>query len=115
VSFDEAGFRQVWDMAKTVANEAADAQRIALRKEAGQWLRGLREGRGLSQRDLASRVDVGYYTFVSQIEAGRGRIPPERYQVWAEALGMKPKLFVREIMKFYEPTTHDILFGEDCA
>ncbi|WP_413773393.1 helix-turn-helix domain-containing protein [Aurantimonas coralicida] len=90
-----------------------DMARQRLRKEGGAWLRQCREEAGLSQRELAERVDVGYYTFVSQIEAGRGRIPAERYSVWAKALGMNARDFVRNIMAFYEPTTYDILFGKD--
>lgn len=50
------------------------------RREAGVWLRQLREERGFTQRQLAERVGIEYYTFVSQIEAGRGRIPADRYQ-----------------------------------
>ncbi|WP_019997748.1 helix-turn-helix domain-containing protein [Aureimonas ureilytica] len=92
---------------------AEDMARQRLRKEGGAWLRQRREAAGLSQRELAERVEVGYYTFVSQIEAGRGRIPAERYSVWADALAMKPREFVRSIMAYYEPTTYQILFGEE--
>jgi len=35
-----------------------------LRRDAGQWLKQLRETQGLSQRDLAEKVDVEYYTFI---------------------------------------------------
>lgn len=41
---------------------------------------------GGSLRELAKRVDASYYTFISQLETGRGRIPPDRYQVQAQAL-----------------------------
>ncbi len=92
---------------------AEDMARQRLRKEGGAWLRQRREEAGLSQRELAERVDVGYYTFVSQIEAGRGRIPAERYSVWADALAIKPRDFVRSIMAYYEPTTYQILFGDE--
>ncbi|MDY8108850.1 helix-turn-helix transcriptional regulator [Fulvimarina sp. 2208YS6-2-32] len=95
---------------QAVPNE--DTTRQRLRKEGGFWLRQRREAAGLSQRELAERVDVGYYTFVSQIEAGRGRIPAERYSIWADALDMNAKDFVRNIMAFYEPTTYEILFGD---
>jgi len=84
-----------------------------LRKEAGMWLRELRERQGLSQRQFAERVGLEYYTFVSQIEAGRGRIPADRYQHWARALGVEARDFVRIMLKFYEPITFRILFGED--
>lgn len=83
-----------------------------LRSQAGSWLRELREKRGLSQRDLAERVGAEYYTFISQLENGRGRIPPDRYLVWAEALGVQPREFVRTLMSYYDPVTYDIIFGE---
>ena len=83
-----------------------------LRREAGRWLKGLREKQGLSQRQLADLVGVEYYTFVSQLEVGRGRIPPDRYEAWAKALGMDPAEFVRHLMQFYDPETYRLLFGE---
>ncbi len=81
-----------------------------LRREAGRWLRGLRETNGLSQRDLAQMTGTEYYTFVSQLETGRGRIPPENYLEWAKALKVEPKLFVKTLMQYYDPVTYDILF-----
>jgi len=86
-----------------------------LRKEAGLWLRGLREGKGFSQRDLAEETGTEYYTFVSQLETGRGRIAPENYLRWAKALGVEPKVFVRTLMQYYDPITHDILFPAHAA
>jgi ribosome-binding protein aMBF1 (putative translation factor) len=50
-----------------------------LRVEAGRWLRHLRERRGLSQRELASKVGLENYTIISQFEHGRGRISPDDY------------------------------------
>jgi transcriptional regulator with XRE-family HTH domain len=84
-----------------------------LRQEAGRWLRELREKRGLSQRDLAQKVGAEYYTFISQLEHGRGRIPPDRYLVWARALGVEPRDFVRGLMSYYDPVTYDIVFGRE--
>lgn len=92
--------------------QRADHDVQKLRREAGKWLKSLREARGLSQRQLADLVGVDYYTFISQLEAGRGRIPPNRYVQWAEAFEMTPKDFVRELMRYYDPVTHDILFPE---
>lgn len=82
-----------------------------LRNEAGRWLRELREKRGLSQRDLAARIGSKHYTFISSLEAGRGRIPPDRYLAWAEALDVDPKEFVHRLMSYYDPVTYGILFG----
>jgi len=84
-----------------------------LRREAGIWLKEMREARGLSQRDLATMVGVEYYTFVSQIESGRGRIPPDRYEAWAQALGMDAGAFVRKLLRFYDPITYALLFPNE--
>jgi transcriptional regulator with XRE-family HTH domain len=92
-----------------------EAEMAERRREAGAWLRKLRDARGFTQRQLAERVGLEYYTFVSQIEAGRGRIPADRYLKWADALEIDPKIFVKNILHFYEPTTYQILFGDENA
>ena len=84
-----------------------------LRREAGKWLKELRVAQNLTQRDLAELVGVEYYTFVSQLEAGRGRIPPDRYEVWAHALGLEAADFVKQLMRYYDPQTYRILFGAE--
>ncbi len=89
----------------------SDAGVQELRRTAGQWLKELRERRGLSQRQLAKLVGAEYYTFISQLETGRGRIPPDRYREWANALQVDPAEFVRTLMKYYDPVTYSILFG----
>ncbi|MEE4121225.1 MAG: helix-turn-helix transcriptional regulator [Paracoccaceae bacterium] len=89
--------------------EAAKEQRTAL----GHWLKKLREERGLSQRELADRLSLDYYTFISQLENGRGRIPVHRYAEWAQALGVEPRRFVKTLLSYYEPTTYSILFDDD--
>ncbi|MDG5497970.1 helix-turn-helix transcriptional regulator [Niveispirillum sp. BGYR6] len=83
-----------------------------LRRRAGAWLKNRRTEVGLTQRALAEAVGLEYYTMVSMIEAGRGRIPPDSYLAWASALQMAPAEFVRTLMQFYDPITHAILFGE---
>jgi transcriptional regulator with XRE-family HTH domain len=85
----------------------------SLRRKAGRWLRALRERRGLSQRELAKKVGAEYYTFISQLEHGRGRIPPDRYLVWADALGIQPREFVLGLMPYYDPVTYDVIFGRE--
>lgn len=91
--------------------EAAKEQRAAL----GHWLKKLREERGLSQRELADRLSLDYYTFISQLENGRGRIPVHRYAEWAHALGIEPRRFVKTLLSYYEPTTYSILFDDDAS
>lgn len=84
-----------------------------LRQSAGRWLKSLRENRGLSQRQLAKLVGVEYYSFISQLEAGRGRVPPERYEIWAAALEIDKVTFVKGLMRYYDPITFHILFGPE--
>jgi len=84
-----------------------------LRQQAGKWLKELRERNHLTQRELAALVGVEYYTFVSQLESGRGRIPPDRYERWALALKMDPAEFVKELMKYYDPETYRLLFSRE--
>lgn len=86
---------------------------IEMRREGGRWLKELREKAGLSQRDLAQLVDTEYYTFVSQLENGRGRIPPDKYDLWAKAFNISPKEFVKTLMRYYDPVTYAILFDDD--
>ena len=88
-----------------------EVRTLNLRQEAGCWLKRLRLARGLSQRDLAKKVGIEYYTFISQLETGRGRIPPDRYLLWADALGVTPRGFVAELMRYYDPVTFEVLFG----
>ena len=86
-----------------------------LRQSAGVLLKTLRERRGLSQRQLANLVGAEPYTFISQLENGHGRIPPSLYRTWAQVLGVEPRLFVRELMKYYDPVTYGILCGSEIA
>ncbi|MEM0935898.1 MAG: helix-turn-helix transcriptional regulator [Pseudomonadota bacterium] len=90
-------------------------QNKELRVAMGVWLRGLREGQGLSQRELANALNLEYYTFISQLENGRGRIPPSRYTEWAHALGQDPKAFVKAVLYYYDPVSYAILFEGEGA
>ena len=81
-----------------------------LRREGGRWLKEQREAVGLSQRQLAAKVGADYYTLISQLETGRGRLPPDRYVDWARALAIPDKEFVQQILQYYDPITYGILF-----
>jgi transcriptional regulator with XRE-family HTH domain len=94
----------------THAQKRSDLDVQGLRRAGGAWLRELREARGLSQRELAKIIGAEYYTFVSQLETGRGRVPPDRYKVWADALGVNPKAFVTQLLSYYDPVTYHFLF-----
>jgi transcriptional regulator with XRE-family HTH domain len=97
----------------THAQRRADPKVQELRRSAGTWLRELRDSSGLSQRELANKVGAEYYTFISQLETGRGRVPPDRYAEWASALGVNPKDFVQKLLGFYDPVTYNFLFPDE--
>ncbi|MDR3474509.1 MAG: helix-turn-helix transcriptional regulator [Devosia sp.] len=83
-----------------------------LRKEAGAYLKRLREDASLTQAELAKAVGLEYYTFVSQVENGKTRIPPEKYAAWSKAVGTTPHQFAKRLLRFYDPYTWDALFGK---
>lgn len=92
--------------------EAGEVAR--LRQEGGRWLRARREELGLTQRDLALAIGADYYSFISQIESGRGRVPINQMEAWASALRMSRREFAKGIMRYYDPLTYSMLFdGEE--
>jgi transcriptional regulator with XRE-family HTH domain len=82
-----------------------------LRKQAGDWLKQRRADAGLSQVDLAARLGLKYYTFISQVENGFSRVPTETMAAWATELGLEPAAFAKHLLLYYEPELHRLLFG----
>ena len=82
------------------------------KRQAGKWLREQRQKAGLSQMDLANRLGLKYYTFVSQIENGYGRVPSHSMADWARALGIRPRTFSRTLLEYYDPALYQVLFEE---
>jgi transcriptional regulator with XRE-family HTH domain len=80
------------------------------RKQAGGWLKERRSAAGLSQIELAARLGLKYYTFISQIENGFGRVPIDNMEAWAKALGVDPAEFTRRLLSHYEPELFRLLF-----
>ena len=93
--------------------DASSAQSKRLRLAAGRYLAGLRKNADLTQRALADLVGLDYYTFVSQLECGAGRVPPHLYGKFADAFKVDRKKFGKEMVKYYDPFTFQILFGEN--
>jgi transcriptional regulator with XRE-family HTH domain len=82
-----------------------------LRKLAGDWLKLRRADAELSQADLAARLGLKYYTFISQVENGFSRVPTETMEAWAIQLGLEPAAFAKHLLVYYEPELHRLLFG----
>lgn len=90
----------------------AEAEPQRLRKDAGRWLKQQRRDAGLSQVQLATRLGLKYYTFISQVENGFGRVPVSLMEQWALALNHAPTEFARRLVSFYDPELFRLLFDE---
>ena len=78
-----------------------------LRKEgrlkAGRYLKQMREISGKTQREIAIAVGFQYYTFVSQIEGGHGKLPYDTWATYASVLGVTPASFANKLVECYTP------------
>lgn len=83
-----------------------------LRIKGGAFLQRLRGHVGMTQRELAMKLDLQYYTMVSQIESGSARIPPNLYVKYAKALKVDQQLFIQKILEYYDPHTHNAMFSK---
>jgi transcriptional regulator with XRE-family HTH domain len=70
----------------------------------------MREEAGLTQLELARRLRFKYYAFISQVETGVSRVPTEKMESWANAVGVAPSDFARRLTSFYEPELHRLLY-----
>ncbi|MEM1385633.1 MAG: helix-turn-helix transcriptional regulator [Pseudomonadota bacterium] len=85
------------------AKEISQDQAKELRRTLGLWLKQRREDAKLTQADLADRLGLRYYSFVSQVENGIGRIPQHLYEGWAKALQVDRLVFGMTILEHLEP------------
>lgn len=95
------------------SNHSQQSETSELRQAAGLWLKEKRDAAGVSQRELARLLGFEYYTFISQLENGRGRVPANKYRDYAAALGVDEKLFVKQLLMFYDPVSYEILFDDE--
>ena len=100
-------------MAASIQFASASPDAKQLRKAAGRWLQEQRKKAGLSQIQLAELLGLKYYTFVSQVENGFGRVPSDSMEGWARALGLAPSGFARHLLSFYDPELHRLLFKDE--
>jgi len=67
----------------------------------------------ITQRALADKLKLSYYTFISQVETGTARVPPEQLVGWAKALGVDPQEFAKKLLSYYDPHMHKALFPKN--
>src|SRR5258707_14269024 len=89
------------------AKAAPDAKQ--LRKLAGDWLKQRRADAELLHADLAARLGLKYYTFISHVENGFSRVPTEIMGAWARDLGLGQAAFARDLVMHYEPEMYSLM------
>lgn len=101
-------------MAVNTVKQKTSSDVALLRQQAGIWLRDRRTEAGLSQRALANHVGFEYYTFISQLESGRGKVPSDRYAAYAEAVKVPAREFAMTMLRYSDPDTYNLIFtGEE--
>lgn len=94
---------------KSRESEEAREQRRIL----GRILKTWRENKGLTQADLAEALNLKYYSFISQVENGLGRIPQSLYVPWANALSVDTEAFCWCVLAHVEPSIYEALSIHD--
>lgn len=75
------------------------------RRQAGLFVRTLRERAGLSQAEVARASRVRHASLVDQVERGLGVIPESQLHRWAEALKVPPREFRGSMLRYYGAQT----------
>ena len=97
-------------MANSKYKEQTEAAK-ARRREAGAYVKKLRTEAGLTQRELSEKLNLNYYTFISQVESGAARVPPEQCLAWAVALKVDGATFSRTLLRYYDPHMFEAIFS----
>ena len=97
-------------MANSKYKEQTEAAK-ARRREAGAFVKKLRTDAGLTQRELSEKLNLSYYTFISQVESGAARVPPEQCLRWAAALDADGAAFSRTLFRYYDPHMFEAVFS----
>ena len=88
------------------------AESFERRKKAGAYIKKLRNKvDGLTQREMAEKLGIDYFTFVSQVENGFARVPPAALNEWARELKVPLHEFATHLLKFYEPEMYKAIFS----
>ncbi len=88
------------------AYDASSREARILRADAGDYIKKLRIDAKMTQRQLSDILGLEYYTFVSQLECGQGRLPPKLWVKTAKALSQDPKKFSLRMLSYYDPYAH---------
>jgi transcriptional regulator with XRE-family HTH domain len=97
----------------TEIHNLSEPEMRALRVEAGQLLKFLRERAGYSQRTFSSAIGLSNHMLVSQVERGLKRLPPDRIRTWAQVLGIEAFRLMQMLFRYYDVESFAILYEHD--
>ncbi len=78
----------------------------------GERLRATRQQKNLTIDDIAGLSGLSK-PYISQVETGTARVPPENLVGWAKALGVDPQEFAKKLLSYYDPHTYKALFPKN--
>lgn len=84
-----------------------------LTAEAGAWLKSLREQRGISQAEMVQILGYKYRSDISLLENGKSYLPPRLLRAYAEAVGLEPRAFVKQLLSYYAPEFYEIVLKDE--
>jgi transcriptional regulator with XRE-family HTH domain len=108
----EQTFKPAVRKRRLVGDPVEATQEAQLTAAAGAWLKLLREEKGLTQRDIADALELKHYARISQMESGKLHLQPQNFEQYANAVGIEPAAFVRQLLSYYSPEIYEILFEE---
>lgn len=80
------------------------------RRAFGQRMKRFREDLQMTQLDMAQRTDQTYFTFISQVESGKAKIPTRDLPKWAKALQLDTYEFAKSYLKAVDQHLFEAMF-----
>ena len=85
------------------------------RQAQGDYVRSLREARGLTQSDLLDALGIKNRQLISSIENARVNVPPDWAVTLANLLGVPAKEFAMTLLRYQNPFLYAAIFGADAG
>lgn len=79
------------------------------KEDLGLYLRDRREGRGLTQAEVAQRLGLASGNLVTMYEKGRRRFRSEKLETYAGILGVDAQELAEKVMEAYHPALKEAL------
>lgn len=82
------------------------------REEIGAFLKKRRNDLNLTQKYMGQQLALDYYTYISQMEAGKTRVPSEMIEGLAKVLKLDCSAFSKLLLAYYDPAFYKAIYRE---